>query len=92
MRTKFFDEKGILNVDEVVASRQSFQNIMRDGVITEEEMAGQGKLVLDLFHKMESTLTEAQADVVRDLLAESCVMQSLFLQYELQNLKNYGRF
>ena len=92
MGTKFFDEKGMLNVDEVVASRQSFQNIMRDGVITEEEMAGQGKLVLDLFREMESTLTEAQAAVVMDLLAESCVMQSLFMQYELQNLKNYGRF
>ena len=90
METKFFDEQGMLNIDEMVSGRQSFKNIMQDGVVTDNEIAGQGRLVLELFRKMESSLTDTQADMVKDLIAESCVMQSLYMQYELQNLKRYG--
>ena len=32
----FFNEKGILNIDEIVANNASFKNIMEDGIVTEE--------------------------------------------------------
>ena len=34
----FFNEKGILNIDEMVADNASFKNIMEDGIVTEEEV------------------------------------------------------
>ena len=30
----FFNEKGILNIDEIVARNDSFQKIMEDGIVT----------------------------------------------------------
>ena len=37
----FFDENGILNIDEIVADNASFKNIMEDGIVTEEEIKSQ---------------------------------------------------
>ena len=34
----FFNEEGILNIDEMVAGNASFKTIMEDGVITEAEI------------------------------------------------------
>ena len=34
----FFNEEGILNIDEMVVNNASFKAIMEDGVITEEEI------------------------------------------------------
>ena len=31
----FFNEKGIHNIDEIVANNASFKNIMEDGIVTE---------------------------------------------------------
>lgn len=51
----FFNEQGILNIDELVANNESFKKIMEDGVVTEEEIKSQSDKVIAMFHDMEST-------------------------------------
>ena len=70
----FFDNTGSLNLDELILNQPSFQKIMEDGVVTEEELAEQGQRVKDLLLKMEQTLSPNQIDQVRELLAEISVL------------------
>ena len=70
----FFDNTGSLNLDELILSQPSFQKIMEDGVVTEEELAEQGQRVKDLLIQMEQTLSPDQIDQVRELLAEISVL------------------
>ena len=39
----FFNEEGILNIDEMVVNNASFKAIMEDGIITEEEIKAQSE-------------------------------------------------
>ena len=39
----FFNEDGILNIDEMVVNNTSFKNIMEDGIVTEEEIKAQSE-------------------------------------------------
>jgi len=70
----FFDNTGSLNLDELILSQPSFQKIMEDGIVTEEELAEQGQRVKDLLIQMEQTLSPDQIDQVRELLAEISVL------------------
>ena len=45
----FFNEEGILNIDEMVVNNASFKNIMEDGVITE---AGGSSLICDDYREI----------------------------------------
>ena len=49
----FFNEEGILNIDEMVVNNASFKNFMEDGVITEDEIKAQSDKVIALLHDME---------------------------------------
>ena len=56
----FFNEEGILNIDEMVVNNVSFKNIMEDGVITEEEIKAQSDKVVAMLHdKPVQTVPEA---------------------------------
>ena len=70
----FFDELGSLNIDDLILQQSSFQKIMEDGVVTEEELAEQKERVVGLLHKLEQNLSSEQIDMVRDLLAEISVL------------------
>ena len=37
-----FNEQGFLDIDGMIAAQPSFQNIMADGIVTEEELHQQG--------------------------------------------------
>ena len=50
----FFDENGILNIDETVVNTPSFKSIMEDGIVTEEEIKSQSDKVIALLHEFES--------------------------------------
>ena len=50
----FFNEKGILNIDEMVADNASFKNIMEDGIVTEEEVKAQSDKGIAMLHDMEA--------------------------------------
>lgn len=70
----FFDESGTLNIDDLILERPSFQKIMEDGVVTDEELVEQKERVIALLKKLEQSLTSEQIDQVRELLAEISVL------------------
>lgn len=70
----FFDELGGLNIDDLILQQPSFQKIMEDGIVTEEELAEQKERVIALLKKFEQNSTPEQIDQVREILAEICVL------------------
>ena len=70
----FFDEFGSLNIDDLILLQPSFQKIMEDGVVTEEEIAEQKERVIALLKEIEQNLTSEQIDKIRELLAEIVVL------------------
>ena len=68
------DENGFLNVEDLIMNSSSFQKIMEDSTITEEEIQTQSDLVISLLTQLESTCSEEQKELLRKLLAEVCVL------------------
>ena len=82
----FFNEEGILNLDEMVVNNASFKAIMEDGVITDEEIKAQSEKVVAMLHDMEATYTEEQLAEIRNLFVESSVLYALYNVYSIQNI------
>lgn len=68
------DESGFLNVEDLIMKSLSFQKMMEDSVITEEEIQAQSDLVISLLSQLEATCSDAQKELLRRLLAEVCVL------------------
>ena len=68
------DEIGFLNVEDLIMNSPSFQKMMEDNTITEEEIQTQSDLVISLLTQLESTCSEEQKELLRRLLAEVCVL------------------
>ena len=68
------DENGFLNVEDLIINSPSFQKMMEDNAITEEELQAQSDLVISLLTQLESTCSEEQKELLRRLLAELCVL------------------
>ena len=82
----FFNEKGILNIDETVAENASLKNIMQDGVVTEEEIKAQSDKVVAMLHDMEAKYSKEQLEEIRNLLVESSVLYAVYNFYSIQNI------
>lgn len=82
----FFDEKGILNIDEIVVNNESFKNIMEDGVITEDEIKAQSDKVIAMLHNMEAKYNEEQLAEIKNLLVESSVLYAVYNFHSIQNI------
>lgn len=82
----FFDELGVLNIDEMVAENTSFQNIMADGMVSDEEVKMQSDKVVGLLRDMESKYSEEQLAEIKSLLVESSVLYAIYNFYSLQNI------
>lgn len=82
----FFDEKGILNIDEMVVNNASFKSIMEDGVVTDEEIKGQSEKVLSILHDMENKFSKEQLEEIKSLLAESSVLYAIYNFKLIQDL------
>ena len=82
----FFNEEGILNLDEMVVNNASFKTIMEDGVITDEEIKAQSEKVVAMLHDMEAKYTEEQLAEIKDLFVESSVLYALYNVYSIQNI------
>ena len=74
---KFFNESGSLNMDDLIMERPSFQQLMADGVVTDEKIEEQGQRVKDLILQMEPDFTPEQMDQIYDLVAEMSVLLTL---------------
>ena len=82
----FFNEKGILNIDEIVANNASFKNIMEDGIVTEEEVKAQSDKVIAMLHDMEAKYSQDQLAEIKSLLAETSVLYSVYNFHSIQNI------
>ena len=82
----FFNEDGILNIDELVANNTSFKNIMKDGIVTEEEVKSQSDKVIELLRNVEGKYTGEQIEVIKSLLVETSVLYAVYNYYSIQNL------
>lgn len=83
----FFNENGILNIDEMVENNASFKNIMEDGVVTEEEIKAQSDKVVALLRDIEAKYSEEQLAEIKDLLVESSVLYAIYNYYSIQNIR-----
>lgn len=87
METKWFDEKtGIFRLDEIVAQRESFQKIMADQMVTDQEIRDQSALVVNLLKKLHETLPEEHRKDVMNLLAEITVLYAATKYHDIQEL------
>lgn len=82
----FFNEEGILNIDEMVINNASFKNIMEDGIITEEEIKMQSDKVVSMLHDMEKKYSEEQLSEIKNLLVESSVLYAVYNFHSIQNI------
>ena len=83
----FFDEKGILNIDELVASNNSYKKIMEDGIVTDEELKEQSYKVLAILRNIEQKHTDEELKEIKELLTESGVLYAVYQYYSIQTLK-----
>ena len=84
----FFNEEGILNIDEIVANNASFKKMMEDGVITEEEIKTQADKVIFMLQNMEAKYSAEQLTEIKELLVESSVLYAVYNFYSIQNINN----
>lgn len=82
-----FNEQGFLDIDEMIAQEPSFQKIMADGVVTNDELREQTDRVINLLREVETRLSEEDQLLVKRLFAETNVLSVIYHQYELQNIR-----
>ena len=82
----FFNKKGILNIDEIVANNASFKNIMEDGIVTEDEVKAQSDKVIAMLHDMETKYSQGQLAEIKSLLAETSVLYAVYNFHSIQNI------
>ena len=82
----FFNQNGILNIDEAIMNKESFKKIMADGTVTEDEIKEQSDKVVGLFQEIEKKYSEEQLRGIKDLLAETSVLYAVYNIYSIQSL------
>ncbi|MBQ5892567.1 MAG: hypothetical protein IIW76_08375 [Bacteroidales bacterium] len=82
----FFNEEGILNIDEAVLETPSYKKIMEDGIVTEEELVSQAQKVVSMLQTMEKKYNEEQLLEIKALLTEASVLYAVYNIHSIQNL------
>ena len=82
----FFNDEGILNIDEMVADNDSFKNIMEDGAVDEEEIKAQSDKVIALLRNMEAKYSEEQLAEIKNLLVETSVLYAVYNIHSIQSI------
>ena len=81
-----FNEQGFIDIDEMIAQEPSFQKIMADGMVTNDELREQTNRVINLLREVENRLSEEDQQLVKKLFAETNVLSVIYHQYEIQNI------
>jgi hypothetical protein len=76
-RSWFDPHSKILKLDEYVLENASFQKIMADTVVTDEEMEEQSQRTLALLQKLETMLSPEIREVATETLSELAVLYAL---------------
>ena len=71
----------------MIAAAPSFQKIMDDGIVTDEELSQQTDKVINLMREAERRFSEEDQLFIKRLFAETNVLSAIYQYYELQKLK-----
>ena len=82
----FFNEQGMLNLDEAVMNQPTFTKIMEDGIVTEQEVKEQSERIISILKSMEKNYTEEQQREIKELLVETGVLFTTSQYPALQSL------
>ena len=82
-----FNEQGFIDIDEMIAQEPSFQKIMQDGIVTDDELRLQSERVISLLHEVENRLSEDNQLLVKKLFAETNVLSAIYHYCSLQNIR-----
>ncbi len=82
-----FNEQGFIDIDEMIAKEPSFQKIMQDGIVTDDELKQQSELVISLLHEVENRLSEDDQLLIKRLFAETNVLTAIYHYHSLQNIR-----
>lgn len=69
-----FDKYGNLNIEEIIANNSSFLKIIEDGRVTVDELNNQSSKVKKLLNEAESSFNDVQLSLIKEILAELCVL------------------
>lgn len=83
----FFNKQGIIDIDEMVAKEPSFQKIMDDDIVTDDELLKQSQLVIDLLHETEQRFSENEQEFIKRLFVEANVLSAVYHIHSLQNIR-----
>lgn len=81
----FFEEEGVLNIEDLIMEQPSFKKIMEDGIVTKDELEEQSQRVIASLRSFEKIATPEQIDKVREILAEVSVLVAARGIFEKQN-------
>ena len=84
----FFNEDGILDIDDLLLENDSFKHIVEDGVITEDEIKSQSDKVVSILQHMEATYAEEQLSEVKGLLTEISALFAAYNLYSIQEINS----
>ena len=83
----FFNEQGIIDIDGMVKAQPSFQKIMEDGAVTDEELYEQSERVMMQLQEAEKRFDKDDLQFIKSLFAEANVLSVLYKYHERQTLK-----
>lgn len=85
MNKPWFDAKtGWLLLDEYAAQSPSFRNILADGVVTDSELAEQGRRVVTLLQTLDQRLPADLRELATETLTELAVLNAVKLRHDSQ--------
>ncbi len=84
----FFNDQGIIDIDEMVAQEPSFRKIMDDGIVTEDELFLQSQRVIALLHEAEHRFSDDDLQFIKRLFAETSVLSVIYHYHTLQELNH----
>jgi hypothetical protein len=82
----FNPETGMLRLDEIVLQKPTFQKIMEDNLVTDEEVAEQSQLVIEILKELENNLPDEHKLLVANAMGEMAVLQVITRIQEIQEL------
>ena len=77
MDKPWFDESGLLLLDDYVMSSASYQRVTEDHAVDDEEIAAQAQRVGELLKQLEGMLSPEAKAVATDALSELSVLSLL---------------
>lgn len=70
----FITENGLLDLDSIIINNPSYQKIMEDGIVTDEEIQEQAEKIDSMLKDMKSKYSTEQFAEVQNLIAEVSVL------------------